>query len=69
MEETFKLIFLVAMHAYLSYTLPMLNQIAKTKGDEMHVNILGTLVVLLLNNHWMEKISVFDVMKSKKCPY
>jgi hypothetical protein len=51
MEETLKLICFVAMHFYLSYTFPMLNQIAKVKGDEMDVDVLGTLVVLLLNNH------------------
>lgn len=46
----------------------MLNQIAMGKGDEMVVDVISTLVVFLLNNNWMEKISFFNVMKSKKLP-
>jgi hypothetical protein len=32
------------------------------------VDVLGTLVVLMLYNHWMEKISFVDVMKLNFLP-
>jgi hypothetical protein len=35
---------------------------------ELVVDVLGTLVVLMLYNHWMEKISFVDVMKLNFLP-